>query len=109
VSAPADSDVPATVPVRRRGRETRIAALAWIVILGATVGLGLLGQRPVDTDAARSVAVSIVPSASTAISEPSLAPRTSGPTRTRPPIGEDGIMGGLPFGTAWLWLKPQPD
>lgn len=105
MSAPADPDVLAAVPVRRRGRETRIAALVWVAILGATVGLGVLGQGTADTDTARFVA----PPASAAAVEPSRTPPTSGPTRTRPPIGEDGIMGGLPFGTAWLWLKPQAD
>jgi hypothetical protein len=106
---PADSDVPAAVPVRRLGRETRIAALAWIVILGATVGLGLLGQRPADADTARSVVQSAAPAARAATVEPAREPLTLAPMRTRPPIGEDGIMGGLPFGTAWLWLTPQAD
>ena len=106
---PADPDLPTAVPVRDRGPGIRIAALGWIVILGAAVGLGLLGQGPADTDTARSPARPAAPSASTATSEPARAPRTSAPTRTRPPIGEDGIMGGLPFGTAWLWLRPQAD
>jgi hypothetical protein len=109
VSSPADPGVPAALPVRRRGPGTRIAAFGWIVILGATVGLGLLGQGDADTDSGLSAALPVSPSAGAATVEPSRPPRTLYPTRSRPPIGEDGIMGGLPFGTAWLWLKPQAD
>jgi hypothetical protein len=49
-----------------------------------------------------------MPSPPTA-AQPSTPAVVDGPLRspltTRPPIGEDGVMGGLPFGTAFEWLE----
>jgi hypothetical protein len=90
--------------------------VAWVVVLGATIGLGLLGQgtaRPATTASTTGpVAADADASPVTRVAPPDVAParpasRDIGRARaTRPPIGEDGVMGGLVFGTAWHWLEP---
>ena len=108
----------ARLPVGR----SRLLAVAWLGVLVGTIGLGVLGQaRPVadavppemgaavvPTRAApsRAAAASATPARATP-ARPAVGPAIR-PAATRPPIGEDGVMGGLPFGTAWLWLERGP-
>jgi hypothetical protein len=103
-----------------------LALVAPVVALVTIVGVGAFG-RPLDGAApeavtAHAVATTPLPSAL----PPTLAP-TVGPARAaapsgdpapslpywsgevRPPSGEDGLMGGLPFGTAWSWLTEGPN
>jgi hypothetical protein len=101
-------------PARRAGRRRPpVVVLAWVAVLGVTVGLGVLGQAGPTPD----VAVVATPLGSTVpergspaagIGQPArtTTPLPRGPLPTRPPIGEDGVMGGLVFGTAWRWLEP---
>ena len=79
-----------------------MAVVAWLVVLGGTVAIGLAGRVP---DPQTLAEASSVPDATALPSVVPLAPRT--PTPSRPPIGEDGVMGGLPFGTAFLWLTDE--
>ncbi len=97
-------------PGRRRGPPGVL--LAWACVLVVTVGLGVLGQT--GSAPATIVAASVpaapdpAPSASAVEGSPELVsvrPPVR-PLATRPPIGEDGVMGGLVFGTAWSWLEP---
>jgi hypothetical protein len=81
-------------------------AVAWFGVLVGTIGLGVLGQTRPGADAVPPEVGAVVPSP--APTRPTVRPAVR-PAATRPPIGEDGVMGGLPFGTAWLWLKPQAD
>ena len=95
--------------VERAGRRRRggvaLVVVAWLVVLGSTIALGVAGRAP----EVRTAAVTAQPVAVTPTATPSAPPAASvarrSPLPTRPPIGEDGIMGGLPFGTAWLWLE----
>ena len=64
------------------------------------MALGALGDRPGEAPVPRLEA------AAAPAAEPQPARTPARPRPSRPPIGEDGIMGGLPFGTAWLWLEP---
>jgi hypothetical protein len=104
--SPGDGDA-ARTPIRV-GRP-RVVALAWLGVLVGTVGVALLGQPGPDQPTAPA------PSASPGVGASDVA-RTS-PSRDWPaivhaavtgrPKGEDGVMGGLPFGTAWLWLDSE--
>jgi len=95
--------------VERAGRRRRggpaVAVVAWLAVLGGTIALGVAGRAP----EARTAAVTPEPVAATPSAAPTAPPAAAIPRRsplpTRPPIGEDGIMGGLPFGTAWQWLE----
>jgi len=115
-------------PVGRPTRPTLVVG-AWVVVLAAVVGTALLGAitaRPSET-ATRSpdppaaterpaLAIAVAPRPAPAIEDaprPALAvavaprptpvdrgfPRPLHPTPSRPPIGEDGLMGGIVFGT----------
>jgi hypothetical protein len=95
--------------VERAGRRRRggvaVVVVAWLVVLGGTVALGVAGRAPeVRTAAATPEPVAVMPTAPPSAPSAAKVLRRS-PLPTRPPIGEDGIMGGLPFGTAWLWLE----
>jgi hypothetical protein len=83
----------------RRGDVT--AVVAWLAVLGVVVALGFAGRQ----SDGRSTAMPSPPTAA----QPSTPAVVDGPLRspltTRPPIGEDGVMGGLPFGTAFEWLE----
>jgi hypothetical protein len=89
---------------RRRRSGSALVIVAWLAVLGGTIALGVAGRAP----EARTAAVTPDPVAVTPTATPSARPASTpwrSPLPTRPPIGEDGIMGGLPFGTAWLWLE----
>ena len=89
---------------RRRRGGPAVVVMAWLAVLGGTIALGVAGREPeVRTAAVTPEPVAVAPTA-TPTARPASTPRRS-PLPTRPPIGEDGIMGGLPFGTAWLWLE----
>jgi hypothetical protein len=93
--------------VERRARRGRhgpaLAVVAWLAVLGGTIALGVAGRASEDRTAlVTPEPVAVTPTA-TPFARPASTPRRS-PLPTRPPIGEDGIMGGLPFGTAWQWL-----
>ena len=84
-----------------RTRVVDMAVVAWVAVLGGTIALGLAGGEtsgPVTAISAVPGRPSPTPSAVTRV-----PPRA--PLPSRPPIGEDGVMGGLPFGTAWQWLE----
>ena len=119
----------------------RLAVAAPVVGLALVVGLGLVGRlgdepglRPdplmarVPGSAAPSV---VLPTPAATAPSPGVTPTRDPfargpfpggpfvevtPTRAaiavRPPTGEDGLIGGLPFGTAWTWqteARWQPD
>jgi len=89
-------------PARQARRGGVFATVAWLAVLGGTVALGVAGRASDD----RTTAITPVPSRATPEAVPDVARRPLlPPLPTRPPIGEDGIMGGLPFGTAWQWLE----
>lgn len=91
--------------VRRR---PPFVVVGWAAVLAITVGLGVLGQggeAVVVPPVATPVASVAGPAATGAAALPGRPPKR--PMATRPPIGEDGVMGGLVFGTAWTWLR-QP-
>ena len=91
----------------RAGRRPPGVVLVWAAVLTVTVGLAIVGQISDGTPVAASLAR---PGRSAAVSTPvppALPARPpSRPMATRPPIGEDGVMGGRVFGTAWGWLQP---
>ncbi len=90
--------------IRRFLRPGSRIVVAWAVLLTATVSLGVLGQTEQErTDPPASGAAIVAPSASATV-----APTPRRPHATRPPIGEDGVMGGRVFGTAFGWLDPAP-
>lgn len=93
-----------TVPLERMGGPSRrrawLTAAAWALGLAGVTWLGLSGHEDgLTVAAAPGVAVSSAPRATVATS----APRDVGP-RIVPPIvhyrslGDDGLVGGLPFG-----------
>ena len=85
----------------RRRRGDVIAVVAWLAVLGEAVALGFAGRQPDGRSTAMPSAAAAARSSTPAVVEgPSRSPLT-----TRPPIGEDGVMGGLPFGTAFEWLE----
>ena len=90
---------------RRRRGGPAVSVVAWLAVLGGTIALGVVGRAP----EARTAAVTPEPMAMTPAAAASVPPAAAIPRRsplaTRPSIGEDGIMGGLPFGTAWQWLE----
>jgi hypothetical protein len=89
-------------PANRARRGGVIATVAWLAVLGGTVALGVAGRASGD----RTTVIAPIPSRATPVALPDVARRPlRSPLPTRPPIGEDGIMGGLPFGTAWEWLE----
>ena len=90
-------------PARQGRRGGVIATGAWLAVLGGTVALGVAGRASDD----RTAVVAPLPSHATPAAAVPDVPRQPlrSPLPTRPPIGEDGIMGGLPFGTAWQWLE----
>ena len=89
-------------PARQERRGGVIATVAWLTVLGGTVALGVAGRESDD----RTAVIAPPPSHATPVALPDVARRPlRSPLPTRPPIGEDGIMGGLPFGTAWQWLE----
>ena len=91
-------------PSRRGRRGVALVVVVWLAVLGGTIALGVAGRAPeVRTAAITPEPVAVTPT-TTPSARPASTPRRS-PLPTRPPIGEDGIMGGLPFGTAWLWLE----
>jgi len=100
----------ARLPVGR----SRLLAVAWLCVLVGTIGLGVLGQARPGGDAVPPEVGAVVPSRATptpagpAPARPTPVRPAVDPAPTRPPIGEDGVMGGLPFGTAWLWLERGP-
>jgi hypothetical protein len=89
-------------PARQARRGGVVATVAWLAVLGGTVALGVAGRQADD----RTAVLTPEPSRATPEALPDVARRPlRSPLPTRPPIGEDGIMGGLPFGTAWEWLE----
>jgi hypothetical protein len=79
-----------------------VATVAWLAVLGGTIALGLAGQGSTQTIVTDSTAATASPL-------PVVRAPVRAPQPTRPPIGEDGVMGGLPFGTAFEWLRtPAP-
>ena len=95
---------------RLAGGRSRLMAVVWLGVLGGTIGFGVLGQaRPgADTVAPEVGAVVPSPAPIRPAVQPPVQPAVR-PAATRPPIGEDGVMGGLPFGPAWLWREPKPE
>ena len=90
-------------PARQGRRGGVIATVAWLTVLGGTVAIGVAGRA---SDDRTSVIAPVLSQATPADAVPDVARRPlRSPLPTRPPIGEDGIMGGLPFGTAWQWLE----
>ena len=87
--------------VGRSRRGHVIAVVAWLAVLGVAVALGFTGRPPDGrSTASPSPPTAARPSTPAVIQGPWRSPLT-----TRPPIGEDGVMGGLPFGTAFEWLE----
>jgi hypothetical protein len=90
--------------------------VVWVAVLGVTVGLGIVGQlgggtataTPPSASAPSAVGEPIVVPAIPAPADLPVVNRPSRPLPTRPSIGEDGVMGGRVFGTAWQWLDPGP-
>ena len=102
--------------VERAGRRGRgglgFALVAWLVVLGGTVALGVAGRGGDGSAPPTAAPAAVVPATLAAVVPPTAAPSIAlnpprTPLPTQPPIGEDGIMGGLPFGTAWHWLQPD--
>jgi hypothetical protein len=125
----------------RRRVAGRLAVAAPVVGLALVVGLGLLGHLgaesgpgpdPLTAQVAATVAPSAAaPSPGAAAPSPATTPTRDPSARgpfpggplvevtppppaiaVRPPTGEDGLIGGLSFGTAWTWrTEPrwQPD
>jgi hypothetical protein len=91
---------------RRRRGGPAVAVVAWLAVLGGTIAIGVAGRAPEARTAAVTPEPMAVTPAATRSAPPAVIPRRS-PLPTRPPIGEDGIMGGLPFGTAWQWLRSE--
>ena len=89
----------------RGGAGARLVAAGWVGVLVVTVGVGLFGDQPAAPASPGLHATGSPVVTSTAGQPASRVPGT--PRPSRPPIGEDGIMGGLPFGTAWRWLEPE--
>jgi hypothetical protein len=113
-----------------------LAVAAPVVGLAVVVGLGLFGRLgagprpdpgadPLTAQAPATIAPSEALPTPTAEPTWNLFARSrfpAGPlvevtparasTAVRPPTGEDGLIGGLPFGTAWTWqteARWQPD
>lgn len=87
--------------VGRTRRGDVIVVVAWLAVLGGAVALGIAGREPDGRSTAMpSPPTAALPSAPAVVRGPS-----GSPLPTRPPIGEDGVMGGLPFGTAFEWLE----
>ena len=79
--------------------------LGWVAVIAVTVGLGIVGRAGDGTPVQASaewLASPVAVGSPSALNLPARA--LSRPVATRPPIGEDGVMGGLVFGTAWGWL-----
>lgn len=91
---------------RRRGPPLVVGA--WAALLLATVALGVLGQADADPPPPSATPAAEVSAMASPTATPVPRPRALGPSTTRPPIGEDGVMGGLVFGTAFGWLQPAP-
>ena len=88
----------------RRGRRGDvIAVVAWVAVLGGAVALGVTGPQADDRSTAMPSPPTTVRPSGPAVARGPLRP----PLPTRPPIGEDGVMGGLPFGTAFEWLESE--
>lgn len=89
--------------IERVGRPARpgLWVAGWLAVIVGVAGVAFLGasaKAPLapETAATAAAAVSIAPSAT--------APRPRRevrPVPSRPPLGEDGLVGGLVFGTAW--------
>jgi hypothetical protein len=76
---------------------------AWGVVLGAVILVAVVGASrsspPVPSGPPVAIAASASPSSSPA---PAPVPRREPRAfPTRPPLGEDGLIGGLVFGTNW--------
>ena len=85
------------------GGRSRSTLAAWLTLIAGAAGLGLLGQgRGVPADPSATAAARAPDPTATVVSLTS--PRAPARASARPPIGEDGVMGGLVFGTAWRWL-----
>jgi hypothetical protein len=72
----------------------------------ATVSLGLLGQVEQDRTDLRPTPAAQAPATAGPTLRTTSRAAAARPAPTRPPIGEDGVMGGLVFGTAFGWLDP---
>jgi len=86
----------------RRGRPS-FWIIAWAAVLGAVVLLAIItsGRPPAPAPDLPQLAIAThaAPSAGVASSpRPTSTPR---PVASRPPLGEDGLVGGLVFGTNW--------
>ena len=89
------------------GGRSRSTLVAWLALIAGAAGLGLLGQGrgvPADPSATAAARASDRSATVVAPTSPRAPARASA---TRPPIGEDGVMGGLVFGTAWRWLDEE--
>ena len=71
----------------------------WLVVLAAVIGFAILAPtrqwQPIDAPSFEAAVVSASPTAS------ATPLRVQRPLPSRPPIGEDGLMGGIVFGTNW--------
>jgi hypothetical protein len=93
----------------------------WALGLGIVIAIGVIGTvtdtpppplGDIDTAVPSEQPATPTPAATTSPTPPQLAlPRVPGtfasppPFPTRPPLGEDGLVGGLVFGTNW---PPEP-
>ena len=89
----------------RGGAGARLVAAGWVGVLVTAVGVGLFGDEPA-APASPGLDIAASPVV-TSTAEPPATRLPAASRPSRPPIGEDGIMGGLPFGTAWRWLEPE--
>jgi hypothetical protein len=95
--------------VGRQSRPGRWVA-AWAVGFALILLVALAGPRPGDEAPQDQVVAVIVPTADPTVPASRVPATNTAPAATsrprprpsRPPLGEDGLVGGLVFGTAWL-------
>ena len=84
----------------------------WLVVFAAVLAVAVIGPRPTEWPSAPNAVVAGV-TASTGPTSAAAVPATTAstvplsararlrPFPARPPLGEDGLVGGLVFGSAW--------
>jgi hypothetical protein len=87
--------------LERVGRPTRPAAWigGWLLVLAGVIGIAILAP-------ATSVTPPVIPSDQAVVLTPPPTPSPTPllirrPLPSRPPLGEDGLVGGIVFGTHW--------